>query len=97
MPQCRPAQGAAVTAIPGAVFSGSLDGGMRAYSTETGAVLWLFDANREFDTVNAVSARGGGMDGPGAIVAGGMLFFNAGYGGFGRPGGNVLLAFGPAD
>ena len=35
------------------------------------------------------------MDGPGAIVAGGMLFFNSGYGGFGRPAGNVLLAFGP--
>jgi hypothetical protein len=27
----------------------------------------------------------------------GMLFFNSGYGGFGRPGGNVLLAFGPKD
>jgi len=33
----------------------------------------------------------------GAIVAGGMLFFNSGYGGFGRPAGNVLLAFGRAD
>jgi polyvinyl alcohol dehydrogenase (cytochrome) len=34
------------------------------------------------------------MDGPGPIVAGGMLFVNAGYGGLvGRPG-NVLLAFG---
>ena len=95
--QCRPAQGAAATAIPGAVFSGSLDGGMRAYSTETGEQLWIFDTNREFETVNRVAARGGGMDGPGAIVAGGMLFFNSGYGGFGRPAGNVLLAFGLAD
>jgi polyvinyl alcohol dehydrogenase (cytochrome) len=96
-PQCRPAQGAAATVIPGAVFSGSLDGGMRAYSTATGEQLWLFDTNRDFETVNQVAAHGGGMDGPGAIVAGGMLFFNAGYGGFGRPAGNVLLAFGPAD
>jgi len=96
-PQCRPAQGAAATAIPGAVLSGSLDGGMRAYSTTDGSVLWLFDANRDFATVNGVAAHGGGMDGPGAIVAGGMLFFNAGYGGFGRPSGNVLLAFGPAE
>lgn len=95
--QCRPAQGAATTLIPGAVFSGSLDGGMRAYSTETGEVLWLFDTRGEFETVNGVPARGGGMDGPGAIVAGGMLFFNSGYGGFGRPGGNVLLAFGLKD
>lgn len=95
-PGCRPAQGQAATAIPGAVFSGSLDGGMRAYSTADGSVLWLFDTNREFTTVNGVAARGGGMDGPGAVVAGGMLFFNSGYGGFGRPSGNVLLAFGPA-
>jgi polyvinyl alcohol dehydrogenase (cytochrome) len=96
-PQCRPAQGAATTLIPGAVFSSSLDGGMRAYSTETGELLWLFDTNREFDTVNGVNAHGGSMDGPGAIVADGMLYFNSGYGGFGRKDGNVLLAFGPVN
>ena len=67
---------------------------MRAYSTKDGAILWLFNANREFTTVNGVKASGASMDGPGAIVAGGMLFVNAGYGGLvGRPG-NVLLAFG---
>ena len=91
---CRAAQGAAVTVIPGAVLSGSLDGGMRAYSTATGEILWTFDTNREFQTVNGVKALGGGMDGPGAIVSGGMIYFNSGYGGFvGNPG-NVLLAFG---
>ena len=91
---CRAAQGAAVTVIPGVVLSGSLDGGMRAYSTATGEILWTFDTNREFQTVNGVKAIGGGMDGPGAIVTGGMIFFNSGYGGFvGNPG-NVLLAFG---
>ena len=79
--------------IPGAVFSGSHDGGLRAYSTTDGKVLWTFDANREFTTVNGVKANGASMDGPGAIVAGGMLYVNAGYGGLvGRPG-NVLLAF----
>jgi polyvinyl alcohol dehydrogenase (cytochrome) len=91
---CRASQGAAVTAIPGAVFSGSLDGGMRAYSTTDGKILWTFDSNREFQTVNGVKALGGGLEGPGAIVSGGMLYFNSGYGGFiGNPG-NVLLAFG---
>jgi polyvinyl alcohol dehydrogenase (cytochrome) len=93
-PTCRASQGAAVTAIPGAVFSGSLDGGMRAYSTTDGSILWTFDTNKEFQTVNGVKANGGGLEGPGPIVAGGMLFFNSGYGGFvGNPG-NVLLAFG---
>jgi len=91
---CRASQGAAVTVIPGAVFSGSLDGGMRAYSTADGTILWTYDSNREFQTVNNVKAIGGGLEGPGAIVSGGMLYFNSGYGGFvGNPG-NVLLAFG---
>jgi polyvinyl alcohol dehydrogenase (cytochrome) len=91
---CRASQGAAVTVIPGAVFSGSLDGGMRAYSATDGTILWTFDTNREFQTVNGVKALGGGLDGPGAVVSGGMLYFNSGYGGFvGNPG-NVLLAFG---
>jgi polyvinyl alcohol dehydrogenase (cytochrome) len=93
-PTCRASQGAAVTAIPGAVLSGSLDGGMRAYSTTDGSIVWTFDTNKEFPTVNGVKANGGGLEGPGPIVAGGMLFFNSGYGGFvGNPG-NVLLAFG---
>ncbi len=93
-PTCRASQGAAVTVIPGAVFSGSLDGGMRAYSTKDGAILWTFDTNKEFPTINGVKANGGGLEGPGAIVSGGMLYFNSGYGGFVGNGGNVLLAFG---
>jgi polyvinyl alcohol dehydrogenase (cytochrome) len=93
-PTCRASQGAAVTAIPGAVLSGSLDGGLRAYSAADGTILWTFDSNREFETVNGVTATGGGLEGPGPIVAGGMLYVNSGYGGFiGNPG-NVLLAFG---
>jgi polyvinyl alcohol dehydrogenase (cytochrome) len=93
-PTCRASQGAAVTAIPGAVLSGSLDGGLRAYSAADGKIIWQFDSNQEFQTVNGVKANGGGLEGPGPIVSGGMLFFNSGYGGFiGNPG-NVLLAFG---
>ena len=93
-PSCRAAQGGAVTVIPGAVLSGSLDGGMRAYSTRDGSILWTFDTNRSFDTVNGVMANGGGIEGPGAIVANGMVFFNSGYGGVLNRPGNVLLAFG---
>ena len=37
---------------------------MRAYSTKDGAILWVFNANRDFDTVNGVKANGGSMDGP---------------------------------
>lgn len=92
---CSQAQGAAVTVIPGVVFAGSMDGGIRAHASATGAIIWQYDTNREFDTVNGIPANGGAMDGPGAAVAGGMLYVNSGYISLiGRPG-NVLLAFGP--
>jgi polyvinyl alcohol dehydrogenase (cytochrome) len=91
---CSGAQGGAVTAVPGIVFSGSADGGLRAYASDDGTVIWSFDTNKEFTTVNGVKANGSTMDGPGAAVSDGMLFVNSGYGGIaGRPG-NVLLAFG---
>ena len=54
---CSPAQSAAVTAIPGVVFSGSVDGHLRAYSAATGKVLWDVDSAREFKTVNGKPAR----------------------------------------
>lgn len=92
---CSPALLAAITVVPGAVFAGSMDGGVRAYSTTDGALLWEFDTNREFETVNAVKARGASINGPGPIVAGGMVFVNSGYGALGGRPGNVLLAFGP--
>jgi polyvinyl alcohol dehydrogenase (cytochrome) len=93
-PRCSPAQLAAVTAIPGVVFSGALDGHFRAYSSKDGKVLWDYDTLREFTTVNQVPARGGALDGPGAAVAGGMVFVNSGYGHNYEIPGNVLLAFG---
>jgi polyvinyl alcohol dehydrogenase (cytochrome) len=91
---CNGAQSAAVTVIPGIVFSGSNDGALRAYSTTDGAILWEFDTNREFTTVNGVAARGASILGPGPVVAGGMVYTNSGYGAFGGRPGNVLLAFG---
>jgi polyvinyl alcohol dehydrogenase (cytochrome) len=92
-PNCSPAQSAALTAIPGVVFSGSLDGHLRAYSTRDGAVIWDVDTIRSYDTVNGVTASGGAIDGPGAVVSGGMVFVNSGYMRFGGTPGNVLLAF----
>jgi polyvinyl alcohol dehydrogenase (cytochrome) len=92
-PNCSPAQSSAVTAIPGVVFSGAMDGHLRAYSTTDGRVVWDFDAVRDFTTVNGVPARGGAFDGPGPVIVGGILYVNSGYGRFGEMPGNVLLAF----
>ena len=91
-PNCSPAQSAALTAIPGVVFSGSLDGHLRAYSSRDGSVIWDVDTIRSYDTVNGVKASGGAIDGPGAVVSGGMVFVNSGYMRFGGAPGNDLLA-----
>ncbi len=96
-PGCSPAQSAALTAIPGMVFSGSMDGHMRAFAAEDGKVLWDFNTGRPFTTVNGVAAKGGAIDGPGPVIVNGMLFMTSGYGRFGGAPGNVLLAFAPAE
>jgi polyvinyl alcohol dehydrogenase (cytochrome) len=93
-PGCSPAQEAAVTMIPGVVFSGSLDGHMRAFDAENGKVLWDLDTARDFTAVNGVAAKGGSLDGAGPVISGGMIFINSGYPRFGGMPGNVLLAFG---
>jgi polyvinyl alcohol dehydrogenase (cytochrome) len=92
-PGCSPAQSAAVTAIPGVVFSGALDGHLRAYATDDGRIIWDVDTEQEFKTVNQVPAHGGALDGPGAVIVGGMLYVNSGYAFLGSAPGNVLLAF----
>jgi polyvinyl alcohol dehydrogenase (cytochrome) len=90
---CSPAQSGAVTVIPGVVFSGDLGGRLRAYSTKDGTILWEVETAHEFETVDGVKAQGGAIDGPGAVVVGGMLYVNSGYGFNGGMPGNVLLAF----
>ncbi len=93
---CVQAQSAAVSLMPGAIFSGTTTGIMRAYDTKDGRVLWTYDANQPYTTVNGVPGKGGSFNGPGPVIAGGMVFMNSGYAylGFGT-GGNVLLAFAP--
>ena len=90
---CSPAQSAAVTVIPGVVFSGALDGHLRAYATADGRIIWDVDTAVEYQSVNGVKAKGGSLDGPGPVVVGGTLYVNSGYGMFGEMPGNVLLAF----
>jgi polyvinyl alcohol dehydrogenase (cytochrome) len=92
-PACSPAQPSAVTAIPGAVFSGAVDGHLRAFDAADGRVLWDYDTAREFATVNGVAAHGGSIDGDGPVIAGGRVYITSGYGRNGGMPGNVLLAF----
>src|SRR3954452_16128844 len=91
--RCSPALSAAVTAIPGVVFSGGVSGYLRAYATADAKLLWEVDTAQEYPIVNGTSARGGAMDGPGPTIADGMLYVNSGYSQWGGQPGNVLLAF----
>lgn len=45
--------------------------------------------------MNGVKAKGGSIDGPGAVVVDGMVFINSGYSRAGGLPGNVLLALAP--
>jgi polyvinyl alcohol dehydrogenase (cytochrome) len=92
-PNCSPAQSAAITAIPGAVFSGSADGHIRAYAASDGKIIWDFNTAQDFVIVNGVTAKGGSMDGPGPVIAGKLLLVPSGYPAWGGLPGNVLLAF----
>ena len=89
----NPAQAAAVSGMPGVVFSASFGGHLRAYAAATGSIVWDFDARRDFDTVNRVPAKGGSFDGGGPAISRGMVIVTSGYGFAGGIAGNALLAF----
>jgi polyvinyl alcohol dehydrogenase (cytochrome) len=95
---CIRAQSAAPSAIPGVVFSGTVDGWLRAYDASSGKIIWEFSTTAQtYDTANGVKDQpGGGIDGMGPTIAGGMVYTMSGFNGASRTGGNginVLLAF----
>ncbi len=95
---CVRAQSAAPSAMPGIVFSGTLDGWFRAYDASSGKIVWEFSTTAQtYDTVNGNAAQpGGGIDGMGPAIAGGMVYTMSGFNGAARTGSNginVLLAF----
>jgi polyvinyl alcohol dehydrogenase (cytochrome) len=91
-PGCNSAQLAPPSAVEGAVFSGSMDGHLRAYDMSTGKIIWDFDAAQSFPTTNGIPATGGSFSSTGPTIVDGMLYVNSGYGGQGMAG-NALLAF----
>lgn len=95
---CDPGISAAITSIPGAVFAGHMDGRLRVYDTNTGAVLWEHDSYRDYDTLSGEPARGGSFGGgSGPIIADGKLYANSGYGLYFHMPGNVLMMFSVAE
>jgi polyvinyl alcohol dehydrogenase (cytochrome) len=95
---CVRAQSAAPAVMPGIVFSGTLDGWFRAYDVSSGKIVWEFSTTAQtYSTVNGNPTQpGGGIDGMGPTIAGGMVYTMSGFNGAARTGSNginVLLAF----
>jgi len=89
---CSATQPGALAVIPGVVFSGSIDGHMRAFLTKDGAKLWDFDTGGSFKAVNAQTATGGSLSNGVEAIANGVLYVNSGAAGVHQPG-NALIAF----
>jgi polyvinyl alcohol dehydrogenase (cytochrome) len=98
--RCIRSPSAAPAIIPGYVFEGALDGWFRAYDARTGKIVWEYSTTAQtYDTLNGVKGQpGGGIDGMGPTIAGGMVYVVSGNNGAARVGSNgvnVLLAFSP--
>ncbi|MFL3656373.1 MAG: dehydrogenase, partial [Halioglobus sp.] len=77
-----------------AVFSGSMDGHLRAYDDADGKVIWDYDTAREYQTLSGESGFGGSLGGAaGPVFKDGMMYVNSGYGIYFHMPGDVLLAF----
>ena len=92
-PFCDPGISSAVTAIPGVVFAGHLDGRFIAYDAGTGDTLWTVDTTKNVETITGTVAHGGSMSGPGPAVFDGHVVLNSGYGLYNHMPGNLLLVY----
>jgi polyvinyl alcohol dehydrogenase (cytochrome) len=91
---CQPGYSGSATVAGKLALVGADDGHLRIYDTATGKLLWDFDCDRPFETVNGVPGHGG-VNGGGAapVVWGGQLIVASGYGFANKMPGNVLLVF----
>jgi len=96
---CDSGLSAAIAATPDLVFSGGLDGVMRAFDATTGQVVWSFDTWGTFPAVGgdltpeSPEAVGGTLEVHGPLITGNMMFVLSGYAHQTLKGGNALLAF----
>ena len=90
---CDPGISAAVTAVPGAVIAGHLDGTIKVYDKENGNILWSYNTLRDFESISGSPAYGGSFSGSGPSIRNGYMAINSGYGIYNHMPGNVLLLF----
>ncbi|MBI1340094.1 PQQ-binding-like beta-propeller repeat protein [bacterium] len=84
---------AAPLVVDGAVVAALADGRVYAFDARSGAEVWSHDTLRDYNSRNTISAKGGSIDSHSIFAGDGALFIGSGYGQFGQPAGNALLAF----
>lgn len=93
-PYCSAAVSQALSAMPGVVFAGAMNGHFRAYDSATGKIIWDYDtADGPVAALGGKTAQGGVMDGAGPTVADGFVYVNSGYQARSGTPGVVLMAF----
>jgi polyvinyl alcohol dehydrogenase (cytochrome) len=94
LPFCQPGVSHAISAIPGAVVAGYLDGRLRIRAREDGALLYERNLLGPHDSVSGEVATGGAFSGGGVLIAHGLIYANAGYGYNNHIPGNALVVLG---
>ncbi len=90
---CWPGISAAVSSSLDLVFAGGLDGLLRAFDADTGAILWETNTRQGFGTRNGIEARGGSIEADGPVVVDGRVYITSGYEKWNEAPGNVLLVY----
>lgn len=84
---------AAATVTPELVFSGGLDGRIRALDISDGDLLWQKETAVGITASNGIQGHGGAIDVGGQVLAGRWLYVLSGYSMFGQLPGNLILAY----
>ncbi len=86
---------AAPLVVDNAVVAATLGGKVMVFDAATGKVLATYDTAHAYDSPNGVPTKGGSIDAHSIFAGDGALFVGSGYGMFGQPPGNALVAFRP--
>jgi polyvinyl alcohol dehydrogenase (cytochrome) len=91
---CHPGVSQAITAIPGLVLAGGMDGVLRIHDSASGEVLWQMDSTKTITTVSGEEAFGGSFGGGSApVLQDGLLVLSSGYGIYLHMPGNLLMVY----
>ena len=91
---CHPGISQVPTVIGDLVIAGSMDGVARAYSIDTGTIIWELDTSEQkFTSTLGTLTKGGSMSGgAGPVANDGLLLLSSGYSLYNHMPGNLLLA-----